>query len=404
LSESEQAASDEIDTSHLGDSITEEEVDTSPVVRRARNLLSTEPGHHPPPDPNIIDPSSFLGQMFARANSGPVIPKDPTEAEEIAFYVKLREQDDLPPASDTYQARPSIAELRKSVRERLHPVVEGPIETIEIPLEKILDDDFERRSTTDPDDQSKLVASIASSGLINPLTVRRDEHDPDRYHLICGGHRLDALRSLKKSHARCTVRGPLSDRDILLMNLGENFARRTITSFQLAEQIELIVRKFLAKPEEVAGALGLSAVHVRSLLRYLSTLPPDVVGDWKAGHPALTHRMLARLVREPFPSRVWQSIRSRSELAENVVPSTYVPTEADTDESGWEPYKRPTRAKLARLRDIVMRAKLPADPEKLREILVGLVDWTRGAKRSIPHLLVPTLKERPRPRRLAQTR
>ena len=246
------------------------------------------------------------------------------------------------------------------------------------------------------------MASIASSGLINALTVARDAHDPEHYHLICGGHRLDALRSLKKTHARCTVRGPLSDRDLLLMNLGENLARRTLTSFQLASQIELIVRKFLVKPEEVAGALGLSAVHVRSMLRYLSTLPPDVVADWKAGHPALTHRMLARLVREPFPSRVWQSIRSRSELAENVVPTTFTPTESDLDESGWEPYRRPTRAKLARLRDILMRARLPADPEKVRELLVGLVDWTRGAKRSIPHLLAPPLKERPKPRRLAR--
>ena len=376
-----------------------------PIVgQRVHELLGTESGHHPPPDPKNIDPTSFLGQMFARANSGPIIPKEPTEAEEIAFYTALREQDDLPPPSDVFLARPSITELRKSVRERLHPVVEGPTETIEIPLDKIMDDDFQRRSARDPDDQARLVASIATSGLINALTVRRDEHDPELYHLICGAHRLDALRTLKRSHARCTVRGPLSERDTLLLNLGENLARRTLTSFQLASQIELIVRKFLLKPEEIAGALGLSAVHVRSMLRYLSTLPPDVVSDWRAGHPALTHRMLARIVREPFPSKVWQQIRSRSEIAENVVPTTFVPSESDLDESGWEPFKRPTRAKLARLRDILMRARLPVDPEKLREILVGLVDWTRGAKRSIPHLLVPTLKERPRPRRLAQTR
>jgi hypothetical protein len=49
-----------------------------------------------------------------------------------------------------------------------------------------------------------------------------------------------------------------------------------------------------------------------------------------------------------------------------------------------------------------MRAKLPIDPEKLRELLIGVVDWTRGAKRSIPHVLAPPLKERPKPRRLAR--
>jgi len=397
----DQAASGAV--ADLGDEITDEEVEESPMIRRARELLKTEPGHHPPPDPKAIPPESFLGRAFALVNSGPVIPKEPTDADETAFYAQLREQDDLPSPSETYYSRPSLADRRKSVRERLHPVAEDPIETIDIPIEKIMDDDFERRSFTDPDDQAKLVASIATSGLVNPLTVMCDEHIPDRYHLICGGHRLDALRSLKKTHARCTVRGPLSERAALLMNLGENLARRTLTSFQLAAQIELIVRKFLLKPEEVAGALGLSVVHVRSLLRYLSTLPPDVTSDWKAGHPALTHRMLARLAREPFPSRTWQSIRSRSELAENAVPTTFIPSESDGDESGWEPFKRPTRAKLARLRDILMRAKLPTDPEKLREILVGLVDWTRGAKRSIPHLLAPVLKARSKPRRRAKS-
>jgi hypothetical protein len=161
--------------------------DDDPIVgRRTRELLDTEPGHHPAPDSDVIAPESFLGQMFARANSGPVIPKEPSDAEVAAFYAQLREDDDLSSASDTYRARPSVAEMRKTLRERLHPLVENPVETLEIPLEKILDDDFERRSATDPDDQAKLVASIASSGLINPLTVLRDEHDPDRFHLICG--------------------------------------------------------------------------------------------------------------------------------------------------------------------------------------------------------------------------
>jgi ParB/RepB/Spo0J family partition protein len=376
--------------------------DADPIVGlRTRALLNAEPGHHPPSDSNLIDPESFLGRMVARANSGSIIPTEPTEADEAAFYAQLREDDDLP--SDTYRERPSIAALRKTLRERLHPLVEAPTETLEIPLDKILVDDFDLRSTMDPDDQARLVASIATSGLINPLVVRRDDRDPDLYHLICGAHRREALLSLGKTHARCTVRGPLSERDVLLLNLGENLARRTLTSFQLASQIELLVRKFMLRPEEIAGALGMSAVHVRSFLRYLSTLPPDVISDWKNAHPALTHRMLARIVREPFPSRTWQQIRSRSEIAENAVPTTFVPTDEDLDQSGWEPFRRPTRAKLARARDILMRAKLPADPEKIRELLVGLVDWTRGARRSVPHLLVPTLKDRPKPRRLAKT-
>ena len=133
----DQAASGADD--EMGDEITDDEVEESPVIRRARELLKTEPGHHPPPDPKAIPPESFLGRAFALANSGPVIPKEPTDADEAAFYAQLREQDDLPSPSETYYSRPSLADRRKSVRERLHPLVEDPVETIDIPLDKILD-------------------------------------------------------------------------------------------------------------------------------------------------------------------------------------------------------------------------------------------------------------------------
>ncbi|MGA9652467.1 MAG: hypothetical protein WBV96_01015, partial [Polyangia bacterium] len=43
----------------------EDEGAESPVVKRTRELLESEPGFHPPPDPRVIDPQSALGKMFA---------------------------------------------------------------------------------------------------------------------------------------------------------------------------------------------------------------------------------------------------------------------------------------------------------------------------------------------------
>jgi ParB/RepB/Spo0J family partition protein len=383
----------------------EDEGAESPVVKRTRELLESEPGSHPPPDPRAIDPQSALGKMFAAMNPGSIIPSTPDEIAQAAFFARLREQDDMPEPSETYLNRPRTpAELRKSLRERLHPHVEGPIETLHLPLAKISNGNFENcRRSKDTEERASLKASMASkTGLINAIVVCRDAHDPDKYHLIAGFTRYELARELGWPTIRCTIREVHSERDALLMNLSENVARSNLTSFELAAQIELICRRFLLKPEDIAEALGLSVRHVYSMLRYMSVLPPDVISDWKNAHPLLTFRILDRLSKEPNPTRAWQAMRARHEIEENKVPTTFVPTEDDGDTSGWEEFKRPTKAKLARLRDILSRAKLPNDPELLRKIAIGIVDWARGATRSIPHILAPQLKRRTRPRRLAK--
>ncbi len=384
----------------------EDEGAESPVVKRTRELLESEPGSHPPPDRRVIDPESALGKMFAAMNPGSIIPSTPDESAQAAFFARLREQDDMPEPSDTYQNRPprTAADLREGLKERLHPHVEGPIETREILLSQISNGNFENcRRSKDTEERAALKASMASkTGLLNAIVVCRDPHDPEKFHPICGYTRLELARELGWSTIRCTIREVHSERDALLMNLSENLARSNLTPYESAAQIELICRRFLVKPEEVAKALALSVRHVYSMLRYMSVLPPDVIADWKNAHPLLTFRILDRLSKEPNPTRAWQAMRARHEIEENKVPTTFVPTEDDGDTSGWEEFTRPSKAKLAHLRDILSRAKLPNDPERLRKIAIGIVDWARGATRSIPDVLAPQLKRRAQPRRLAK--
>jgi len=384
----------------------EDEGVESPVVKRTRELLESEPGFHPQPDTRVIDPQSALGKMFTAMNPGSIIPSTPDEIAQAAFFARLREQDDMPGPSDTYQNRPprTAADLREGLRERLHPHVEGPIETREILLSQISNGNFENcRRSKDTEERAALKASMASkTGLLNAIVVCRDPHDPEKFHPICGYTRLELARELGWNTIRCTIREVHSERDALLMNLSENLARSNLTPYESAAQIELICRRFLVKPEEIAKALALSVRHVYSMLRYMSVLPPDVIADWKNAHPLLTFRILDRLSKEPNPTREWQAMRARHEIEENKVPTTFVPTEDDGDTSGWEEYARPSKAKLAHLRDILSRVKLPNDPERLRKIAIGIVDWARGATRSIPDVLAPQLKRRARPRRLAK--
>jgi ParB/RepB/Spo0J family partition protein len=63
--------------------------------------------------------------------------------------------------------------------------VSVPVEEIYIP-QKL-------RSALDPDKVRELAESILENGLLTPIQVRRDDN---RYVLVAGAHRLEAVRAL----------------------------------------------------------------------------------------------------------------------------------------------------------------------------------------------------------------
>ena len=60
--------------------------------------------------------------------------------------------------------------------------------------------------------------------------------------------------------------------------------------------------------------------------------------------------------------------------------------------SGWSEFKRPSKATLSGFSDVIAMAKLPSDPEAVRELLTGFCDWARGATARIPYLVTPPSK------------
>jgi hypothetical protein len=61
---------------------------------------------------------------------------------------------------------------------------------------------------------------------------------------------------------------------------------------------------------------------------------------------------------------------------------------------GWLPYRRPTKSQSVKLRDVLARARLPEDRRQIREIMVGIVDYMRGATSRVPHVLTPPPRRR----------
>jgi hypothetical protein len=73
--------------------------------------------------------------------------------------------------------------------------------------------------------------------------------------------------------------------------------------------------------------------------------------------------------------------------------------EEDPGEDGHAAYKPPSRRGMMKLRDVVAAQRLPTEPAKVRAMMVGIVDYCRGASPTIPHVVIAPLRRRAPPRR-----
>ena len=86
------------------------------------------------------------------------------------------------------------------------------------------------RPTADPDSVQTLAESIAEIGLINPITVDKENN------LIAGLHRLQAANLLGWSEIECTVRD-FTDLQAELAEIDENIIRRNLGTMDRGEKL-----------------------------------------------------------------------------------------------------------------------------------------------------------------------
>ncbi len=114
-----------------------------------------------------------------------------------------------------------------------------------------------------------FVNNIAKLGLKRPITVapRKSRDGKTKYDLACGQGRLEAYRALGQSEVPAIVI-EANRKDLLLMSLVENLARRRHTSIELAEEIRAL-RERGFKYSEIARKTDLVTTYVRDIDRLL---------------------------------------------------------------------------------------------------------------------------------------
>lgn len=137
---------------------------------------------------------------------------------------------------------------------------------LEIPTIQIRPNKTQPRKSFDEDELRLLSQSIATNGILQPLTVRR--LNQNEYELVAGERRLRAavLAGLQKVPCvliKCT------DKESAIFALLENIQRSDLNMFEEARGISRLIRKYGLTQEEAAARLGKKQSTVANKLRLL---------------------------------------------------------------------------------------------------------------------------------------
>lgn len=228
----------------------------------------------------------------------------------------------------------------------------------DVPIKSIRRNPFQPRKDFDPQQLKELRESLSSSGLLQPVTVRRAAEGGESYELIAGERRLRAAQELGWTTISAVVKD-LDDRELLALALIENLQRTDLNPIEEAEGYDRLVKEFGHTHQTVGAMVGRDRSTVANMLRILQ-LPESVRqmvrdGALTVGHarPLLglsDETKIVELARETVKKGL-----SARDIEQRVRESAYAkPTEGGKRKRG-RPQKADSRS--ADIRDVEERLR-----------------------------------------------
>jgi ParB family chromosome partitioning protein len=138
----------------------------------------------------------------------------------------------------------------------------------EIPPDQIRSNPFQPRQDFNPDELKELQESIKTSGLLQPVTVRRRPGAASGYELVAGERRLRAAVNLGWTTITAVVKD-LDDHQLLGLALVENLQRSNLNPIEEAEGYNRLITEFGHSQQTVAAMVGRDRSTVANALRVL---------------------------------------------------------------------------------------------------------------------------------------
>ncbi len=154
-----------------------------------------------------------------------------------------------------------------------------------LPLHKVEPNPNQPRRDFDPEELQALADSIATHGIVQPLTVR--ETASGYYQIIAGERRWRAARIAELREVPAVII-EADDKKVMELALIENLQRQDLNPVEEAMGYRTLMEEYGLTQEETAARVGKSRPNVANMLRLLSLCPAvlDMVreGTLSAGH------------------------------------------------------------------------------------------------------------------------
>jgi ParB family chromosome partitioning protein len=203
-----------------------------------------------------------------------------------------------------------------------------------IPLEQLGPNKEQPRETFDAEKLEELAQSIQANGLIQPITVRRE--NSGMYTIIAGERRWRAARLAGLKEIPALVRSVEQDR-ILELALIENLEREDLNPVETAAAFQRLVSEHGLSHEEIAERTGKDRSTITNFLRLLK-LSSLVLNELTRGNISVGHaRALLNISDAQAQMNACQrivsnqlSVRETERLVKNL---TNLPTDSQAQES-----------------------------------------------------------------------
>jgi ParB family chromosome partitioning protein len=156
---------------------------------------------------------------------------------------------------------------------------------LELELDRIDRNPFQTRTSFDETKLIELAISIASTGVIQPIIVRRGGNG--RFTLINGERRLLASQRAGKATIPAVVR-EVSDVQAMEMTIVENLQRADLNPMEQAHAYQRLSQDFRMTQEQMAERTGKDRASVSNFLRLLR-LPEEVQKHVESGELSFGH-------------------------------------------------------------------------------------------------------------------
>ena len=185
------------------------------------------------------------------------------------------------PSAKTSRVRVSPGQTKYSLR------------VVDVPLQSLRTNPHQPRKAFDPNGLQELADSIAQHGLLQPITVRRDPKDKEKFVVIAGERRFRAHALLERPLIPAVITSGNADEIALI----ENLQRENLKPLEEAEALERLQKKHGYTQEELAKTIGKARSTITNLLK-LTSLPRKVKKECSTSN-MVTKSFLIELSKMP---------------------------------------------------------------------------------------------------------